>query len=191
MTAIPLGEAPLVERRRHVCAGEKRMPHVLVIDDYPGICPVLQTALESLALCRVSAASTCDEALPVLDRDRPDLVVLDALMPGMPSIALAAAASRRGIPVILMTGEARVSEELTANGWRHLKKPFRMDALLAEVRTVLAEAGQNLAMVRAALQRLCETQDAHHQAFNRLRESLLRSQAAHKERRDRERPTGK
>ncbi len=130
------------------------MPHILVVDDFPGICPVLQEALEKLAECRVSAASASGEALKVLDRDRPDLVVVDALLPGMSGIELAAEAARRGIPAILMTGEAQASEELTASGWRHLHKPFRVDTLLAEVHATLAETEQNLDMIRASLTRL-------------------------------------
>jgi CheY-like chemotaxis protein len=153
------------------------MPHVLVVDDYPGVCPVLQHALESLPDYRVSAAVSSDEVLPLLDRDPPDLIVLDALMPGMSGIELAADASQRGIPVILMTGEAQASEELTASGWRHLQKPFRVDALLAEVHAVLAEAEQTVAMVQASLQRLRETHDEHHRVFSRLRQALLQSQA--------------
>ena len=63
--------------------GGMPMPHVLVVDDYPGICPVVQMALETLGDFRVSTALTADEALPILDRDQPDLIILDAVMPGM------------------------------------------------------------------------------------------------------------
>ena len=155
------------------------MPHVLVVDDYPGICPVLQQALEGLPECRVSAVSASADAVQVLQADAPDLVILDALLPGISGIELAADASQRGIPVILMTGDGEVSDGLRAADWRHLQKPFRCDTLVAEVRAVLAQARQNLAMVRASLERLKATQDSHHQAFNRLRETLLMSRAAH------------
>jgi DNA-binding response OmpR family regulator len=110
-------------------------------------------------------------------------------MPGMSGVELAAEASRRGIPAILMTGEEEASRELAANGWRHLHKPFRVDALLAEVRDTLSQAAQNLAMVRDSLQRLRQTADEHHQAFHRLRQTLLRSQTASKMCRDKEDPT--
>ncbi len=165
------------------------MPHVLVVDDFPGICPVLQQALETLPDCRVSAASSGEEAIPLLGRDRPDLVILDALLPGITGLDLADDASQRGIPVILMTGDGNASEALDDSGWHHLHKPFRIDALLAEVRSVLAQAQQNVAMVQASLQRLRETCDRHHQAFNQLHETLLRSQAARAQRRDRDTPT--
>jgi DNA-binding response OmpR family regulator len=151
------------------------MPHVLVVDDYPGICPVLQAALQELSECRITGAVTGDEAATVLRCDRPDLVVLDALLPGISGIELAADASQRGIPVILMTGDAEASEGLVASGWRHLQKPFRVETLIAEVREVLARAEENLAMVRASLHRLRETQAAHQQAFEKLRATLLRS----------------
>ncbi len=164
------------------------MPHVLVVDDFPGICPVLQQALETLPDCRVSAASSGEEAMPLLHRDRPDLVILDALLPGVAGLDLADDASRRGIPVIVMTGDGTASEALDDSGWRHLHKPFRIDALLAEVRSVLDQAQQNVAMVQAALQRLRETHDRHQHAFDRVRATVVRSQAARAERRERETP---
>lgn len=154
------------------------MPHVLVVDDYPGICPVVQMALEALGDFRVSSALTADEALPILDRDRPDLIILDAVMPGMRSIDLAADAAARAIPLILMTGEEVASEGLTGVGWRHLDKPFRLDTLLAEVRATLAAVEQNLAMVRNSLGRLRRMQEEHHRAYDLLRESWMRSRAA-------------
>ncbi len=165
------------------------MPHVLVVDDFPGICPVLQQGLEAVPNCRVSTASSGEAALPLLDRDRPDLVILDALLPGITGIDLADDASRRGIPVILMTGDGDASDALDDSGWRHLHKPFRLDALLVEVRSVLAQAQQNVAMVQASIQRLRETRDRHEQAFNQLRETLFRVRAARAQRRDRDTPT--
>lgn len=161
------------------------MPHILVVDDYPGLNATLHEGLASLTTCRVSCALTSNEALPLLDRDRPDLLVLDALMPGISGIDLADAATGRGIPVILMTGDHGLSEALTASGWRHLRKPFRFDALLAEVNAVLAEAAQNVAMVRSSLQRL---RAAHGDARERLSEARLQSEAARQRRRDRETP---
>src|SRR5260221_9789295 len=159
------------------------MPHVLVVDDYSALCALLQIAMEESGY-RVSSAVTAGEALPLVDSDRPDVIVLDAVMPGRSGIELAADVSQRGIPVILMTGESCASQRLAACGWRHLHKPFRLDELRAEVRAVLAKAEHNLEMVRASLQRL---RDTHH--FDPLRVSLLRSRDAREQRRDRDTPT--
>src|SRR5258708_31557524 len=102
----------------------------------------------------VSPAVTAGEALPLVDSDRPDVIVLDAVMPGRSGIELAADVSQPGIPVILMTGESCASQRLAACGWRHLHKPFRMDELRAEVRAVLAKSQHNLDTARASLQPL-------------------------------------
>jgi CheY-like chemotaxis protein len=66
----------------------RQSQHILVIDDQPDICAIVQLGLEELGHYRVSVARTGDQALPLLDGDRPDLVLLDALLPGMTGIDL-------------------------------------------------------------------------------------------------------
>jgi len=55
--------------------------HILVVDDEPGMRRYLQTVLE-LDSYRVSTAANGEEALDKLQRDQPDLVLLDMVMPG-------------------------------------------------------------------------------------------------------------
>jgi two-component system response regulator AtoC len=56
-------------------------PHILVVDDEPGMRRYLQTVLE-LDSYRVSTACDGEEALAKLQRDQPDVVLLDMVMPG-------------------------------------------------------------------------------------------------------------
>jgi len=55
--------------------------HILVVDDEPGMRRYLQTVLE-LDAYKVSTASNGEEALDKLQRDQPDVVLLDMVMPG-------------------------------------------------------------------------------------------------------------
>jgi DNA-binding NtrC family response regulator len=133
-----------------------RAPHVLVVDDDPDVCTVLQAALEDVGGYRVTAALTGDVALPVLDRDRPELVVLDALVVGMSAIEFSIHATQRGIPLMVVTGDLDRPVRL---GFPFLLKPFRLDRLLAECAAAIAGSDENLRIVRAALERLLRDRD--------------------------------
>ena len=170
------------------------MAHVLVVDDQPDICAVLQMALEDYGGYRVSAATTVGKAFAFLDSDPPNLVVLDAVMPGLPgphglaAFELAVEAVGRRIPVVMMTGEPAVDETMDRLGWPHLRKPFHLQDLLAEARRTIAEAEANLLAVRASLQKLVKTGSDLRQTLETLYRSrrrvygtLERSQRQHDE----------
>ncbi len=131
--------------------------HLLFVDDQPELRAVVQRALEDSGAYRVSCAANGDQALPLLDRDRPDLVVLDAVIPGIPGIELAAHATQRGIPIIVTTAEPDMDARLLRLGWPHLRKPFSLELLLAECDYTIAESQKNLRLVRTSLQRLAKT----------------------------------
>jgi DNA-binding response OmpR family regulator len=156
------------------------MPHVLVVDDQPDVCAFVAMALEEIGHYRVSAARTADEALPLLDRDRPDLVLLDAVMPGMPAMEFALHSTQRGIPLVVMTGHPDMIDTLDGLGWPLLRKPFHLDQLLVECAATIVECKQNLVMVRASLDRLLDNRVE----LSHLIERSRRSVAASKARRD-------
>src|SRR5258708_35848998 len=106
------------------------MRHVLVVDHQSRLCTLVQHALERTGEYRVSCAGTGEQALPVLDRDRPNLVVLDIMMPGMPGIEIAPHATQRGIPIIATTDERDVAARLSLLGWPRWAQPFRLAPLL-------------------------------------------------------------
>lgn len=113
--------------------------------------------LEDLGQYRVTAAATGDQALPLLDSDRPDLLLLDAVLPGMSGIELAAHGVYRNIPVLVMTGEPGMDERLERVGWPHLRKPFHIRELVTEVQETIAQARENSRIIRASLDRLFQT----------------------------------
>jgi DNA-binding response OmpR family regulator len=152
------------------------MPYILVIDDQPAIRTVVQTALEEEGAFRVSLASTGGDALARFDSDTPDLIVLDLVMPGMHGLEIAAHASARGIPVVLMTGEPAMTAVLEGSGCPHLQKPFRMEQLLAEVRAALDDAPGNRRAVRLALQRLLAGGEVSDALLQRVRAIMEQAQ---------------
>ena len=130
------------------------MQHVLVVDRQPQLRRVVQDALERTGEYRVSCAANGQHALPVLDLDRPSLVVLDFAVTGMPSVELAAHATQRNIPIIVTTDETEMDDRLTRLGWPCVVKPIRIELLLHECRATIAEKQASLHAVRTSLERL-------------------------------------
>jgi DNA-binding response OmpR family regulator len=153
------------------------MRHVLVVDDRADVCTVVQTALEGSGVYRVSSATEVAQARSFLERDPPDLLILDAVMPGRHGFGLATDAAERGIPIVMMTGEPVMNEVLDEAGWSHLRKPFHLPHLLAETRRTLLEAHDNLRMVRGSLRKMSRTASELKLVLGDLRELRRRAQA--------------
>ena len=115
---------------------------VLIVEDDPAIRHVLQLALEEQG-CTVALASDGLEALRQLDRELPDLILLDLMMPRMDGAAFLAELGSRGlrpgIPIIVLSaspGGDRWAAEVGAEGF--LPKPFDVPALQEAVARVAA-----------------------------------------------------
>lgn len=122
---------------------------VLYVDDEPDIREVAVMALELDPGVDAQGAASGDEALALLTegRFRPDVVLLDVMMPRQDGPAVLASMRERGlaVPVIFITARARSHEvagflELGAVGV--IPKPFDPMTLALEVRAVLARASQ-------------------------------------------------
>ena len=112
---------------------------VLVVDDNPDTLGMLIEALETAGLTALVARSG-DQALAVLDRVEPDVVLLDAVMPGMDGFETCRRIKRRAAlattPVLFMTGlsdRAHVAQALRAGGVDYLSKPISPDELIARL----------------------------------------------------------
>jgi DNA-binding NtrC family response regulator len=130
------------------------VPHVLIVDDDPDVVEVLATGLETAGACHVEKASSAEEAIAALERQRPDAAIIDASMPKTSGLALARQFIDLGVPVLVISGEPKYLEQLTEAGCPFLPKPFRMDGLLAALGPLLQEGEAQLAPLRAALDRL-------------------------------------
>ena len=114
--------------------------HVLIVDDEPGILRLIKLELEAQGF-DVTAATGGREALALAESSRPDIAVLDVMMPEMDGIELMRKLRARGpLPVIMLTargGEADRVRGLEAGADDYVAKPFSPDELSARVRAVL------------------------------------------------------
>jgi two-component system, OmpR family, response regulator len=123
-----------------------RIPQVLVVDDEPNIRELVQVALKFHG-CAVTTADSGREALRQAEASRPDLIVLDVMMPGMDGFEVCRRLRAAGneVPVIFLTARDTSSDTVTGlaiGGDDYVTKPFSVEALVARVRAVLRRASR-------------------------------------------------
>jgi two-component system, OmpR family, KDP operon response regulator KdpE len=115
-------------------------PLVLVADDEPRITKLVSMALSDEGF-RVVTASGGEEALAKAEEVRPDIVLLDIVMPDMDGIeVMRQIRERRSVPVILLTAKGSAADKakgLDLGADDYVAKPFHLDELAARVRAVL------------------------------------------------------
>lgn len=114
--------------------------HVLIVDDERRIREVLEYALDKDGY-RVTSAADGAEALAAFERDPPDLVVLDVMLPDLDGLELCRRLRKRGAtPVLFLSARGDEVDKivgLEVGGDDYLTKPFSTRELLARVRAVL------------------------------------------------------
>ncbi|HEY8591842.1 MAG TPA: PAS domain S-box protein [Sphingomicrobium sp.] len=116
---------------------------VLVIDDDPDVRGFVVHALEEQGY-RVREAGDGAEGLQLLDRERPDLVIVDFIMPGMSGAEVASRIREKlpEQPILFVSGYSETEAvKRTAPDAPLLAKPFRSDALHKAVRAAMAPHG--------------------------------------------------
>jgi two-component system KDP operon response regulator KdpE len=113
---------------------------ILVVDDEPPIVRLVRAKLQADGYA-VATAGRGEEALAFLEDERPDLIVLDLMMPGMDGFeTLRRIRSTSQIPVILLTARAGDHDKLRGlegGADDYVTKPFNPDELAARVAAVL------------------------------------------------------
>ncbi|GLR52895.1 response regulator transcription factor [Shinella yambaruensis] len=119
---------------------------VLLVDDSPEALGFLTEALEQSGFS-VLIATSGTAALNIVDRITPDIILLDAVMPGMDGfetcLKLKANPAVSPVPVVFMTGlteTEHVVRALEAGGVDYLTKPINIDELRARIRVHLSNA---------------------------------------------------
>lgn len=125
---------------------EKQRDIVLVVDDSPETLGFLTQALEKADIT-VLVATSGAAALSVAERVTPDMILMDAVMPGLSGFEtcrqIKEKAHLQHVPVIFMTGLSETEDivrALDSGGVDFLTKPINIDELQARIRVHLANA---------------------------------------------------
>ena len=118
---------------------------LLVVDDEPNIRELLSTSLR-FAGFEVHTAADGAEALAQAERTRPDLVVLDVMLPDLDGFSVTRRLRERGrdVPVLFLTAKDDVADRvtgLTVGGDDYVTKPFSLEEVVARIRAVLRRTG--------------------------------------------------
>ena len=119
-----------------------RSPSILVVDDDPNLLRMLRRGLV-LAGYDVQAVEDGESAMRVIRDERPDLLVLDVMLPepldGL-EVARRVRAAGVDVPILMLTARGGVDEKiagLDAGADDYLAKPFEFGELLARLRALL------------------------------------------------------
>ena len=120
------------------------MDKIVIIEDDPGIRTVLRLALKGAGFTDVIAEERGDNGLKIVLRERPALVILDLMLPGMDGLAVCREIRRTpavaATPIVMLT--AKSTEEDIVRGLElgaddYVTKPFSKAVLIARVRAAL------------------------------------------------------
>ncbi len=126
-------------------------PHILVIEDEAPQREILVYNLESQGF-RVSEAATGDEGLLLLSEDKPDVLVLDWMLPNVSGIEICrqikTKPETRDLPVIMLSARSEEVDRvrgLETGADDYVVKPYSVSELMARVKTQLRRARPTLA----------------------------------------------
>jgi two-component system, OmpR family, response regulator len=118
---------------------------VLVVDDEPNIVDVISMALRFQGF-DVASAATGAAAISAVAAFKPDLIVLDVMLPDMEGFDVAErlGAQRTRVPILFLTARDATDDKirgLSIGGDDYVTKPFSLEELVARIRTILRRSG--------------------------------------------------
>ncbi len=127
----------------------KTVSKVLLVDDEPHIRRIGELSLKGVGKWKAFLASSGAEAIELAERESPDLILLDVMMPGMDGPAtlqkLRASETTARIPVIFMTAKVQkheIEKYLAAGAVGVIPKPFDPMALPAQILQILSNSNE-------------------------------------------------
>jgi two-component system phosphate regulon response regulator PhoB len=119
------------------------MSKVIVIDDEPFILMMIEDKLRRAGIQTITLRES-NNALHIIKKERPDLIILDWMMPELSGIDLCrmikADEELRDIPVFMLTAKGQDADKqlgLKSGAIQYITKPFSPKALLEMVRKVI------------------------------------------------------
>ena len=114
---------------------------LLVVDDEPNIVELLSASLR-FAGFEVETAAGGLQAVELAQTFRPDLLVLDVMMPGLDGFGVVRRLRQQGVrtPVLFLTAKDATEDKvqgLTLGGDDYVTKPFSLEEVVARIRAVL------------------------------------------------------
>ena len=142
-------------------------PTILVVEDEAPLLTLLRYNLEKQGF-RVDEAGDGEEALLRVAEGKPDLVLLDWMLPAVSGIEVCRQLRRRpgtrDLPIIMVTARTEDQDAVRAldtGADDYISKPFAMDSLLARIRALLRRSGAVAARGVLSWRDLVMDQDAH------------------------------
>ena len=121
---------------------------IVVVDDEPSIRELLVASLH-FAGFEVNTAASGSEAIEVIERLQPDLIVLDVMLPDIDGFTVTRRIRQEGIttPVLYLTARDDTQDKvmgLTVGGDDYVTKPFSLEEVVARIRAILRRTQQQV-----------------------------------------------
>ncbi len=127
------------------------IPRILAVDDEPAVGEMLRFILENEGF-QADFAEDAAQALSQIRKARPDLILLDWMLPGMSGIELAGRlksdSETESIPIIMLSAKGEENDKvrgLDIGAEDYVTKPFSARELLARIRSILRRVSPLLA----------------------------------------------
>ena len=124
---------------------ESGAPRILVVDDEPNIAELLSAAL-TLEGYQVGVAATGAEAIEQVRSFRPNLVMLDVMLPDFDGTEVCRRLRNQGeqVPIVFLTARDTIREKVEglSMGDDYVTKPFSIEELMARIGAILRRAGE-------------------------------------------------
>jgi len=127
------------------------IPRILAVDDEPAVGEMLRFILEQDGF-QADLAADAAHAISRINRSRPDLILLDWMLPGMSGVELVERLKQSSetmtIPIIMLTAKEEEGDKvkgLNSGADDYITKPFSARELLARIRNILRRVSPQLA----------------------------------------------
>jgi CheY-like chemotaxis protein len=124
---------------------------ILAIDDEPGVTRLIKLNLEKTGAYEVFAVNEPESALAAAREFKPDLILLDVMMPNMDGGDIASQfesdSDLKAVPIVFLTAIVTKQEAgpggLRSSGKRFLAKPISLEELIHAIEETLRHSGQH------------------------------------------------